>query len=58
MTPDISMCKEEKCPLKEKCYRYTAKPDEYQSYLVDKKDIGKNCDLFWEVKDVPNMAQG
>jgi hypothetical protein len=28
--PDISMCENISCPLKESCYRYTATPDEYR----------------------------
>lgn len=31
---DISKCFEEDCKLKDKCYRYTAPPEEYQSYLI------------------------
>lgn len=31
--PDIALCTNETCPLKDNCYRYTAIPDEYrQSY--------------------------
>lgn len=31
--PDISMCQNEKCPLKDNCYRYKAEPNPYrQSY--------------------------
>lgn len=47
--PDITMCSGLKCPLKEKCYRYTAKPKLlYQSYFGD-APINKNgeCDYFW-----------
>jgi hypothetical protein len=28
--PDIAKCINEKCTLKEKCYRWTSKPSEYQ----------------------------
>lgn len=31
--PDIAMCYGEGCPEKERCYRYTAKPDTYQNYF-------------------------
>ena len=35
--PDITMCTNEECPMKHKCYRYTAKPSEYsQSYGIFK----------------------
>ena len=31
--PDISMCSSEQCPIKNKCYRYMAEPNEHwQSY--------------------------
>jgi hypothetical protein len=31
--PDISMCQNKECNMKESCYRYTAKPSEqWQSY--------------------------
>jgi hypothetical protein len=33
--PDITMCVNKACPLKEGCYRFTAKPDPYrQSYAM------------------------
>lgn len=33
--PDITMCKGEGCPIREACYRYTAKPDKYlQSWFM------------------------
>ena len=46
--PDISMCKNEKCKRKNKCYRYMAKPSMYQSYGDFDE---KNCVYFWEVED-------
>lgn len=40
--PDISLCKNESCPLKDNCYRYTATPNEHrQSYSV----------FVWEIID-------
>ena len=31
--PDITMCLNKACPLRHKCYRFTAKPNaDYQSY--------------------------
>lgn len=47
--PDISMCANYNCPLKSKCYRYLAKPNDYgyQAYAdFDIKD--KTCDGFWD----------
>jgi len=31
--PDIAMCHGEGCLQRDRCYRYTAKPDIYQSYF-------------------------
>lgn len=44
---DISMCEGNGCPLKEKCYRFTAIPNEYrQAYFVEPPYIGDDCDFF------------
>ena len=33
---DITMCLDSTCPKRKKCYRFTAKPNEYrQSYFSD-----------------------
>ena len=46
--PDITMCPGTNCPQKEKCYRFTAKPDEYwQSYFIDPPIKNGKCDLYW-----------
>ena len=31
---DITMCMTENCPMKDKCYRYTAIPERIQSYSL------------------------
>lgn len=45
---DITMCGNDKCPIKNKCYRYTAPKDPYrqswQVYVYDKKT--KSCEGF------------
>jgi len=52
--PDITMCEGYDCPWKTKCHRFTAEPDEYQSYFT--KPPGKMveelfiCDFFWGEK--------
>lgn len=47
---DITMCSGQDCPLKERCYRFTApKNDWRQSFFVNppiKED--KTCDQFWD----------
>jgi len=52
--PDITKCEDKDCPLKESCYRFTAKPSEYrQSYFVEtpyNKET-KECDYYWDNKD-------
>lgn len=46
--PDISMCINKKCPMKNNCYRFTAKPNEYsQSYSDFKPNfLTGECDDF------------
>lgn len=49
---DITKCKDEDCPVKNKCYRYTADADELcQSYFIEtpsKIVDGKfTCDAYW-----------
>lgn len=48
---DISKCRGGDCPLKEKCFRFTAPTNEFrQSYFVDvpyDKETNK-CKYLWE----------
>ena len=46
--PDITMCDNKKCPIKETCYRFTAIPSEYrQSYFMDDiRETDGSCDYF------------
>jgi hypothetical protein len=47
--PDITMCMGGDCPLKQDCYRYTAKPSQYlQSYFgeIPYDTEAKECDSF------------
>ena len=49
---DISKCSGKDCPLKERCYRYTAKSDKYmQSYIAPKYEDGE-CENYWESKNL------
>lgn len=51
---DISKCEGTECPLKEKCYRYTAEANEYwQAYFTEiPYDIESGeCEHFWERKE-------
>lgn len=50
--PDITMCEGTNCPIKEKCFRFTAKPSEFiQSYFSDApgemQDNKFTCSYFW-----------
>lgn len=48
--PDITMCIDKECPLRNKCYRFIAKPWTVgQSYALIKYDNG--CPHYWEVKN-------
>ena len=47
--PDITMCSGKDCPLKETCYRYKAKPDEYQSYFMEPPYKDGECNHYWEM---------
>jgi len=47
---DISMCEGNECPLKQRCYRFTAIPNEYrQSYFIEPPYIDDECDYFWDI---------
>jgi hypothetical protein len=45
--PDITMCKGTDCPQKESCYRYTAKPSDWQSYFSVPPIKDGKCDMYW-----------
>lgn len=52
--PDISMCKNSKCPLREDCYRFTAEPNPWrQAYSVFQFSVVDGvakCDYYWDGK--------
>ena len=48
---DISMCANVSCPLRNKCYRFTAKKGMFQSYVDFKYDNG--CKAFWKTEHKP-----
>ena len=51
--PDICMCKGEGCPVKDQCFRNTAKDSEYQAFFTeipyDKEKL--ECEYFWQNKN-------
>lgn len=57
--PDITMCANKKCPIRDACYRYRAMPDRYQAYAMFEpkltptmdRTLDWDCDSFWECRD-------
>ena len=48
---DITMCFGKGCELKETCYRYKAKPNEYgQSFSNFVPTDDSVCEYYWETK--------
>lgn len=48
---DISKCEGKDCPIKEKCYRFTAPAGMMQTYGCFEYDHEKKkCDYFWDNK--------
>ena len=46
---DITMCNGMGCNLRDKCYRYTATPNEYrQPYFLNEPIRDGKCDYLWE----------
>lgn len=62
--PDISMCKNETCPLRKTCYRFMAKPSPwrqaYGEFKWSEDNEGKvTCDNYWPVYRVnPEVEDG
>lgn len=47
--PDISMCLNKECPSRYTCFRFIARPSDYQYYSEFKVPGGKNrCDSYIE----------
>jgi hypothetical protein len=60
---DITLCRNEKCAVKERCFRWTARPDRFwQSYAIFAGSVGdKECwefvESFCEKDDSVNEHQ-
>lgn len=52
--PDISMCDNISCPLKETCYRFKATPNPYRQAYADFKydEVKKECNHYWEMESI------
>jgi hypothetical protein len=49
---DYSICVEYNCELRSKCQRYLSIPlGNYQSYIIGRGNIGKDCTIFLSVED-------
>lgn len=51
--PDITMCAGTGCPLRDSCYRFYAKPSEWQSFFSEvpyDHEVGL-CLSYWKKKD-------
>ena len=53
--PDISLCQNQRCELKDICYRYKAKPNgEYQTYgsfypTINTRTREMECEYFMKI---------
>jgi hypothetical protein len=57
---DITMCPGHGCPMKQRCYRFTAPVTEHwQAYFAETprtSDLG--CTYFWPNEDYPTKQKG
>ena len=55
--PDIAKCANNDCPLRNQCYRFRCKPDDWQSYSdfqpSFRKEFGVWCENFWDIEGYP-----
>lgn len=49
--PDITMCSSLGCPMKNSCYRVTAKPDKLQSWSNLEYTCNEESGFDWYIKD-------
>jgi hypothetical protein len=61
---DITKCRGGNCPIKEKCYRFTAKAGFRQSYffnppfeIIGKFDNHVKCEYFWNENQTDILTQ-
>ncbi len=48
---DITKCADKECPLKDTCYRFTAKDSSWQSYFTESPIKGDKCEYYWNVSE-------
>jgi hypothetical protein len=49
--PDTSMCSGKGCDKKDSCYRYRAKPCDYQRYFLNPPIRGGECEKYWPIEN-------
>jgi hypothetical protein len=49
--PDITLCSGLNCPLKDTCYRYTAKADEYWQSYFEVPPYDDECEYYWSIDE-------
>jgi hypothetical protein len=49
--PDIAMCKDNLCPIRERCFRFRAKPSEPFQWYDRNLRYGEKtgCNKYWEI---------
>lgn len=53
LSTDITKCENEKCSLKKQCFRYTSKPEYWQSYALFEIKKDGTCEFF-----INNIVEG
>lgn len=53
--PDISMCLNNDCSIKDSCYRFKAIPSDYQYYCDFKFNPNGSCDDFLHIIDTEDV---
>lgn len=48
--PDITMCDNQKCENKARCYRFMADRSDYQSYAIFNEGMNEICEYFVQLK--------
>lgn len=48
---DIAMCLWTDCLMKNKCWRYSAPRDKYQTYFIEPPIEDWKCEYFWEMEN-------
>jgi len=56
--PDFAMCTGDGCPLKDKCFRYQANPEQLQSYFLTPPHKNGTCDFIINSDELLNTIKG